>query len=119
MLMDMHLIKMEKKNKVKCALNVDNQAALSAVNSDMTKPSQHIAAAIHQIIKQLLPCATNGRFKLTFRWSAGHVRIVGNEKADVEVKKAATGESSDKADLLAFLRNTHQTQHLSNPPRTQ
>ena len=61
MLMGMHLIKTEKKNKVKCALNVDNQAALSTVNLDMTKPSQHMVAAIHQIIKQLLPRATNGR----------------------------------------------------------
>jgi hypothetical protein len=104
MLMGMHLIKTEKRNKVKCVLNVDNQAALSAVNSDMTKPGQHIAAAIHKTIKQLLPRTENGRFKLTFRWSAGHVGTAGNEEADKEAKKAASGESSDKTELPTLLR---------------
>jgi ribonuclease HI len=89
MLLGMHLIKTERRNKVKCVVNVDNQAALRAVNSDMTKPGQHIAAAIHKIIKQLIPHTDNGRFKLTFRWSAGHVGIEGNEEADKEAKKAA------------------------------
>jgi hypothetical protein len=104
MLMGIHLVETEKKNRVKCVLNVDNQAALSAVNSDMTKPGQHIAAALYQIIRRLLPSDSNGRCELTFRWSAGHVGIAGNEKADVEAKKAATGESSDKKNLPSFLR---------------
>jgi ribonuclease HI len=68
-LMGLYLIKTEKRNKVKCALSVDNQAALRAINSDMTKPGQHIAAAIHKIVKQLQPTKTNGRFALTFRWA--------------------------------------------------
>ena len=101
--MGLHLIKTEKKNKVRCALSVDNQAALGAINTDMTKPGQHIAAAIHKIVKQLQPKGCNGRLKLTFRWSAGHVGIEGNEKADEEAKKAAEGDSSDKADLPSYL----------------
>lgn len=103
-LMGMYLIKTEKRNKVKCVVSLDNQAALWAINLNMTKPRQHIAAAIHQIVKQLQPTSKNGRFKLTFRWSAGHVGIVGNKEADEEAKKAAEGESSEKANLPPYLR---------------
>lgn len=49
MLMGLHLIKTEKRNKVRCVLNVDNQAALTAINSGMTKPGQHLAAVIHKV----------------------------------------------------------------------
>ena len=70
-----------------------------------TKPGQHLAGAIHKIVKQLIPTKGNSRFKLTFRWSAGHVGIEGNEAADlVEAKKAADSESSDPADLPSYLR---------------
>ena len=102
-LMGLHLIKTEKKNKVKSAISVDNQAALRAINSDMTKPGQHLAATIHKIVKHLEPTKGNSRFRLTFRWSAGHVGIKGNEEADTEAKKVAEGESSDPADLPSYL----------------
>jgi hypothetical protein len=44
------------------------------------------------------------QFKLTLRWTAGHVGIPGNELADKEAKKAATGLSSDKSILPTFLK---------------
>jgi hypothetical protein len=68
-------------------VNVDNQAALQAIDLDMMKPGQHIAATIHQIIKQLQLTSKNSRFKLTFRWSMGHVGIEGNEEADKEANQ--------------------------------
>lgn len=102
--MGLHLLKTEHKGKVKCALSVDNQAALKAVSSDMTKPGQHIAVKVLQAIKQLKTRKNNSRFKLTFRWSAGHVGIEGNEEADGEAKRAAEGESSDPRDLPPYLR---------------
>ena len=103
-LMGLHLLKTEHKGKVKCALSVDNQAALKAFSSEMTKPGQHIAVKILQAVKQLKARKNNSRFKLTFRWSAGHVGIEGNEEADGEAKRAAEGESSDPRDLPPYLR---------------
>ena len=102
-LLGLHLIKTERRSKVKCAINIDNQAALKAINSEMTKPGQHIAAKILRAVKQLKARKGNSRFKLTFRWSAGHVGIIGNEDADKEAKSAVEGESSDKMDLPPYL----------------
>jgi ribonuclease HI len=102
-LMGLHLIKTEKCNKVKCIINIDNQAALKAISSDLTKPGQHIAAKILQLVKQLKQHRGNNRFGLTFRWLAGHLGFTGNEDADKEAKSAAEGKSSDKQDLLPYL----------------
>ena len=104
MIMGLHLIKTEKKNKTKCALSVDNQAALTAIKSKMNKSGQHLAADLLQLAKQLTKSKSRSKLKLTFRWSAGHVGIKGNEDADKEAKAAVEGESSDKKELPACLR---------------
>jgi ribonuclease HI len=104
MIMGLHLIKTEPRNKVKCTLSVDNQAALVAIKSEMNKSGQHLAANILQIAKQLLERKGNNRFSLTFRWSAGHIGIASNEHADKHAKAAADGESSDKETLPPCLR---------------
>jgi ribonuclease HI len=99
MIMGLHLIKTERRNGVKCTLNIDNQAALVAIKSEMNKSGQHLTANLLQIAKQLHKRRGNGRFKLTFRWTAGHVGIARNEDADKEAKAVADRESSDKEDL--------------------
>ena len=104
MIMGLHLIKTEAKNKTKCVLNVDNQAALVAINSEMKKSGQHLAANVLQIAKQLKESRGSRNFRLTFRWSAGHVGIPGNEEADIAAKAAADGDSSDRKDLPPCLR---------------
>ena len=106
MILGLHLIKTEPRNKVKCALSVDNQAALSAIGSKMNKSGQHLAANLLKLAKQLKKRGGNGRFGLTFRWSAGHVGIEGNEDADKAAKRAAEGISSDSKDLPHHLRKT-------------
>jgi hypothetical protein len=53
MLMGLHLIKTEKKNKTRCVINVDNQATLTAINSSMTKLGQHLVAVIHKLARKL------------------------------------------------------------------
>jgi hypothetical protein len=43
-------------------------------------------------------------YSLTLRWTAGHTGIPGNELADTEAKRVASGLSSDKSILPKFLR---------------
>ena len=104
MIMGLHLIKTERRNKTKCALNVDNQAALVAIKSKMNKSRHYLAAEVHNIAKKLKKNGRGRRFKITFRWTAGHAGITGNEDADKEAKLVAEGECSDRADLPTCLR---------------
>ena len=106
MIMGLYLIKTEGRNKTKCVLSVDNQAALSAINTKMNKSGQHLAADLLKMAKQLIERRGNSRFQLTFRWSAGHIGIKGNEEADKAAKTAADRESSNKSDLPPCLRKT-------------
>ena len=43
-------------------------------------------------------------YSLKFRWTAGHVGIVGNEEVDAEAKKTVEGSTSSKKDLPLLLR---------------
>jgi ribonuclease HI len=104
MLMGLYLIKTERKCRVKCVLGVDNQAAIQALNSELTNPGQYIAAECLKLVDQINQSKRSRKFKLTVRWMAGHSGIKGNEKADKEAKRAAEGHVSDKADLPPFLR---------------
>jgi ribonuclease HI len=115
MIMGHHLIKTEPRKKVKCALSVDNQAALVAIKSEMNKSGHHLAANILQTAKQLLERKGNSRFSLTFRWSAGHVRITGNEDADKLAKAAADGRARTKAPS-PLPPQENRIQRLRNPP---
>jgi ribonuclease HI len=79
-LLGLHLIKMEKKNRVKCVIGADNQAAVQALRTDLTGPGQHIAAECRKLAKQINKSKQSRNFKLTIRWTAGHSGIPGNEK---------------------------------------
>jgi ribonuclease HI len=115
LLLGIHLIKTEKRSRTSCALGADNQAAIQALQSELTKPGQHIAAEFLKIASQIDKARGNRKYSLTVRWTAGHTGIAGNEKADVEAKAAAEGESSDKTDLPRYLRKPIKEvyQHLS------
>ena len=104
MILGLHLIKMECRNRTKCALSVDNQAALIAIKSKMNKSGQHLAMDLLRIAKQLVKNLRKGRFQLTFRWSVGHTGIEGNKDADEAAKTAVDGDSSNKSELPPCLR---------------
>ena len=70
----------------------------------MNKSGHHLAAEVFELAKKLKKQGGNGRFELTFRWTAGHVGILGNQDADKEAKLAARGEQSEKSDLPLCLR---------------
>ena len=102
--MGLHLIKTKKRNKTKCTLNVDNQAALVAIKSEMNKSGHHLAAQVFDLATKLKKQGRRGRFNLTFRWTTGHVGITGNEDTDREAKLAAEGKQSGKEELSPCLR---------------
>ena len=85
---------------------MDNQAALTAIKSELNKSGQHIADSLLGTVKKLFKSKGNNRFALTFRWSAGHVGIAGNEDADELAKSAVDSESSETRDLPPYLRKT-------------
>jgi ribonuclease HI/endonuclease/exonuclease/phosphatase family metal-dependent hydrolase len=104
-LLGLHLIKMERKcGRVKCVIGADNQAAVQALHTELTSPGQHIAAECLKTAKQIFNIRRGRDFGLTIRWIAGHSGIQGNEKADIEAKRAAEGSSSDKLKLPRYLR---------------
>ena len=104
LLLGIHLIKTEPRSQTKCVLGADNQAAIQALQSELNKPGQRLAAEILRIAKQLGRERGNKNYRLTIRWTAGHVSIPGNEKADEEAKLAATGQSSERAELPRYLQ---------------
>ena len=70
MIRGLYLIKMEWRNVVKCALSVDNQAALVAIKLKMTKSGQHLVANLYQMAEKLHDCKGNRNFRLTYSLSA-------------------------------------------------
>ena len=103
-LLAIHLIKTEPKSRTSCIIGVDNQAAIAAFGTDMKGPAQHIA---REVLKQgimLKKDRKSKNFTITIRWTAGHAGTVGNELADKEAKKAASGQTSDKKLLPSLLK---------------
>ena len=104
LLLAMHLVHTEKRSNTSCMIAVDNQATLKAFDSDLRKPGHHLAREALRLANQLQKRKNKRKFKLTLRWSAGHVGIEGNEKADIEAKKAASKLSSQVNLLPPYLR---------------
>lgn len=103
LLMGMQLIKTEKCNKTSCSIGADNQAAIIALQSELTKPGQHVAAEVVSAASQLKRSNRGGRYILKIRWTAGHCGIKGNITADKEAKRAAEGHSTAKKDLPKYI----------------
>jgi ribonuclease HI len=104
MSMGMHLIKTEKAARRKTTLGVDNQAAIVAVQDELSTPSHPLAKDILQTAKQIKKDRGTKNYALTIRWTAGHVGIAGNELVDREAKKAAKGQSTALKSLPRILR---------------
>ena len=103
LLMGMQLIRTEKRNKTSCAIGADNQAAIIALQSELTKPGQHVAAEVVSAASQVKKSSKSGRYNLKIRWTAGHCGIKGNTIADKEAKRAAEGHSTAKKDLPKYI----------------
>ena len=95
---------MEKRNRTSCVLGADNQAAIQALQSELIRPGQHLAAEFVKLANQIAKHRGKRNYSLTIRWTAGHSGITWNEKADAEAESAAEGVGSEKADLPKYLR---------------
>ncbi|KAH8996798.1 hypothetical protein EDB92DRAFT_1762167, partial [Lactarius akahatsu] len=58
-------------------------------------------------------------YRLTVRWTAGHVGIEGNEKADEEAKAAAEGKTSPASDLPRLLKKPLTDQQIGSQTKVQ
>jgi ribonuclease HI len=110
LILGMHLIKTEKKGKTKCALGADNQAAIKALQSELTKPGQHLAAEFLRMAgmvsksRRVKSRRKGSSYELTVRWTTGHSGIKGNEEADKAAKSAADGFSSTPSSIPVYIR---------------
>ena len=77
---------------------------LSPFNSKLRKPGHHLAQEVLLLATRIQKRRSKNKYSLTLRWTAGHISIVGNKKADSKAKKAAAGLSSDKELLPPYLR---------------
>ena len=99
-----YLIRTEKQGPTSCSIAVDNQATLRAFNSELRKPGHHLTWEVLLLATRIQKHRSKNKYSLMLRWTAGHISIAGNEKADNEAKKAVAGLSSDKELLPAYLR---------------
>lgn len=91
LLLGMQLIKTEKRCRTTCALGADNQAAIQALQSEFTKPGQHIAAQVLQTIKRLAKTRGNKNYRLTVRWTAqgtaGHTGMIESQETKKRTRR--------------------------------
>jgi hypothetical protein len=95
---------MEKCSQKSYTIGLDNTEALQSLHSELTSLGHHIAAEALWLIKHLQCRNGNANYSLMIRWTAGHVGIRGNEKADREAKHLAKGQSLDRKSLPTYLR---------------
>jgi ribonuclease HI len=104
LLLALHLLGSERCGTTTCCIAIDNQAVLRAFNSELRKPGHHLAREILDLAHQIRNRRSKRKYALTLRWTAGHIRIPGNEKADCEAKRAVAGLSSPNEILPPYLR---------------
>ena len=97
-----HFVKVERKGNTSFALGADSQAAIKTLATNLIQPAQQIALNTLKTTTQIQRQRRSNKYSLLIRWTAGHVGIAGNERADKEAKIAANGTTSDKK-LLPLL----------------
>jgi hypothetical protein len=95
---------MENQAAKTCSIVVDNQAIIRAFDSDLRRLGHHLMHEVLKIANQMQKQKNMRGSKLTIRWMAGYSSIVGNERADSEAKKAASGKHSDIKHPPVYLR---------------
>ena len=73
---------------------VDNQAAIKSGDVFTTKSGHYLIDKFNNIIRAIRRKHKCSKSDITLRWVAAHKDVLGNERADVEAKKAATDTNS-------------------------
>ena len=77
---------------------IDNQAAIRVLVTLNCGPSHYLLNAFHDELATFHQ--RNPSAHVTVHWIPGHTGVRGNEEADVEAKRAAHGNVSNKKDVV-------------------
>ena len=103
LILGLQLIKTEK-TRTSYALGADNQAALTAVATPSNRSGHYLAALFLKMAASIQKTNGTANYSLRLRWTAGHVKIEGNELADEEAKLASEGTTSEATLLPRILK---------------
>ena len=91
----------------KCFIFVDNQSSIQAIDKPKQQSGQYIIRNILQSLDELQNQRPSLEFKI--EWVPGHMDIDGNEKADVEAKRAALEQLAGEPPLQHKLKSVQIT----------
>lgn len=86
------------------SIAADNKSSLQATRLRRPAAGHYLVDELHKTIETTQ--RRRSRMELTLRWVPGHVEVEGNEQADKEAKKAASGNSSNQSRLPQLLKAT-------------
>lgn len=110
LIISVHLAKRQRAvNMNKLSIWIDNTSAITAADTATSGPAHYLFDFFHTLIIELH--RSHPTSQITISWIPGHTGVEGNERADEEAKKAATGR-------LSFCRNL-PTQLHKPLPRSQ
>jgi ribonuclease HI len=102
--MGIHLIITENRARCRTMLGTDSQAAIKAVQNELSTPTNYIVSSIIQSTQQIHKIRGNKNYMLTIWWTVGHIGINRNKIADEKAKKATKGQSSDSTHIPLILQ---------------
>ena len=101
LVLGMEMVRAERR-VTEVSIYTDNQAAITALTTDSPGPARHIVDMVHERHRMLM--TRHGAARVTVHWIPGHSGVRGNERADINAKRAARGDSSPTKTLPACLR---------------
>jgi ribonuclease HI len=94
----LHTIKVLRDEK-RILIALDNQATIRALTNNCRQPGQYLLDEVHKMIGKL-----GKKIKIHLEWAPGHHDLEGNEAADAEAKRAASGDCTNSKDLPDILQ---------------
>ncbi|KAJ3572025.1 hypothetical protein NP233_g3370 [Leucocoprinus birnbaumii] len=88
--------------EVKISHYVDSQSVVKALKSRKGKTGQYLVESYRRGMAKIVE---GSGAELRLNWISAHSGVEGNEMADEAAKQAAEGESSQRQDLPAIIRN--------------